>query len=562
MKPLAVAVACVVPFCCLTAKAQSGASDLARARDEFISKVFTRCGGIYYFGPHEVNHLGCTIVNPTNRVSTAREVTGCAELIEYKDFDLAPSVTVVHRGAGSEPMDLDPRGILRIPDPAGVERVLLLITYASHRSRMRVTSRPVEDVNGSTQAWEPWGKSIPNVTPSTFVNLGDDRTQYQLPPGTKAFGVMIRENGQWIFAPGPDFPLETSLTQVFARVGLGLGPIADALAEPTRALGPAAILRPVPELMAEARVIQKIAAEKATCGAPITGGMGPPVPRVAPRSQIQRDGSGAVVITSIHAGEQSEFRVWYRRGGAPFMLSAVITDPESDWKIEWNGFYQNGQFHARAIKVTLGGKEYGVYQDNPDQRRVYGDLIQRLQANVDSAFHIADRYNLQHPNDDKADTDVPQFLTLSEGLAPAGVRSAAAASATQGAAPVSSLPAAHAADDTFARMVSIVNRNMAAGVTDPLAPYLRRFTPLPVCYSITTRCLPAGEVVRVPGDLDVAPDFWDTLGRRCGPMAHAYQIEVSVKGSPKRGRREYIDCSTAFELASRRKTLLRYGASR
>jgi len=119
----------------------------------------------------------------------------------------------------------------------------------------------------------------------------------------------------------------------------------------------------------------------------------------------------------------------------------------------------------------------------------------------------------------------------------------------------------HSVDETFARMVAIVNQNASAGVPDALAPWLRYLTPLPVCYAITTRCQATGEVVRVPGDLDVAPDFWRTLGRHCGPMAHAYEIQVAVKGSPPGGRKRYIDCLTAFELANRRKRLLRYGAS-
>jgi hypothetical protein len=119
----------------------------------------------------------------------------------------------------------------------------------------------------------------------------------------------------------------------------------------------------------------------------------------------------------------------------------------------------------------------------------------------------------------------------------------------------------HSVDDTFARTLAIVNQNAAAGVPDALAPALKLFKPLPVCYSITARCEQTGEVVRVPGDLDVAPDFWSTLGRHCGPMAHAYEIQVSVKGSPAGGRKRYIDCATALELANRRERLLRYGAS-
>src|ERR1700685_3799972 len=68
----AVAVICAVAACCLMANAQSDDSELAHARDEFISQVFTKCNGqTYYFGPHRVNPLGCTVPNSTNSVATA-----------------------------------------------------------------------------------------------------------------------------------------------------------------------------------------------------------------------------------------------------------------------------------------------------------------------------------------------------------------------------------------------------------------------------------------------------------------------------------------------------------
>src|SRR5579871_1168498 len=59
----------------------------------------------------------------------------------------------------------------------------------------------------------------------------------------------------------------------------------------------------------------------------------------------------------------------------------------------------------------------------------------------------------------------------------------------------------------------------------------------------------------------VEPDFWETLGRLCGIQAHTDRIAVSLKRSTPGGRKKYILCTTAFELAIRHKMLLRYGAS-
>jgi hypothetical protein len=167
----AVAIICAVATCRVMANAQSDDSELAHARDEFISKMFTKCGGqTYYFGPYRVNHLGCTIPNTTNSVATAQEVTDCAEMIEYKDLDFAPSVMLERPGSPGAAEALHPEGTLKLPrlrtDPAGVERTLLLITYTSYRSRMRVTSRSFRSVSsGTSEEWDSWEKPIPNITP-------------------------------------------------------------------------------------------------------------------------------------------------------------------------------------------------------------------------------------------------------------------------------------------------------------------------------------------------------------------------------------------------------------
>ena len=284
-------ICCFVLACGLTLNAQNNESEVARARDEFLSKVFTTCGqGTAYLGPHELYKVACTIPNPTNGVATAREVKDCAELIEYKDLKPAPRVTVVERpGAAGVPKALHPEGTLELAllptdRVAAVDkRILLLISYTSSRSQMKIISAPFNDSAGRTQQFDAWGQPAPNVMPSTVVRLGDNQVAYQLPPGTMAFGLMTRKSGQWIFAPGPDFPAQPSPAQVLKRVGLDGGPVADAVGERMRALGPAVMVTPINELLAGTRVIQKIASEKpASCKALAQEGWG--VPREGPLS--------------------------------------------------------------------------------------------------------------------------------------------------------------------------------------------------------------------------------------------------------------------------------------
>jgi hypothetical protein len=273
----------LLPFS-LILKAQPDETEIARARDEFMSKVFTKCNDeTYYFGPHQLDRLDCVIPNRTNNVATAREVQGCAELIEYKDLKLAPVVLSGRPGSVGVPMTLHPQGTLEFED-----RVFLLIGYTSYRSQLRVISSPLMDAGGRTQAFEPWGKSMPNVMPSTVMELGEKRVEYRLPPGTQAFGVMAGKNGHWIFAPGPDFPLMAPITQVLGRVGLDGGPVANAAGERTRTLGPAALSGVIN--LGTANVIRRIASEKpASCDALARDGWG--VPRSIPVPPLFRPGT-------------------------------------------------------------------------------------------------------------------------------------------------------------------------------------------------------------------------------------------------------------------------------
>jgi hypothetical protein len=214
---------CIVAACCLTTHAQSDDAELVRARDEFISKTFTDCGNQnYYFGPYAKSPLECVIPNPTNRMDTARKVTACSGMVEYKGFAFASSITVQRPESAAVVMPLKPEGVLLLPPRSGEAGVaLLLLHYQTYRLRVQVSSRSMESPNGSASTdWEPWSELEPNLIPATDFQVDDKGTVYHLPAGTSIFGVMIGGNGRWMFSPGPDFPAKTSLTDVLSRVGI------------------------------------------------------------------------------------------------------------------------------------------------------------------------------------------------------------------------------------------------------------------------------------------------------------------------------------------------------
>ena len=91
---------------------------------------------------------------------------------------------------------------------------------------------------------------------------------------------------------------------------------------------------------------------------------------------------------------------------------------------------------------------------------------------------------------------------------------------------------------------------------------------MPVCYSIThqpgdppnvnRKCDETGEVVRVPGDLAVPPDFGQSYERQCKEQGPG--IEVKLKGArPDDGRKRYIHCGEIFLLGALRKQLINLG---
>jgi len=245
-------------------QAQSSASELTQRRDEFISRFFTQCNeDTYYFGPKQAFNADCHSVNRTNQVRTGRQVTDCAEMIEFDEMRF--------RGVLEAP-------ILNTDRVAGVEeKVLIIVDYASSRSRMRVTDKPVEGSTRTTNThWDPWEPAVLNISPSMSHTVleAQQRRQPELPAGAKAIGIMIRKQRDWTFYPGPDFPLLGSFTRVF---GVNAGQLVESLLVPNRNIGPAAEV-----LHGLASELDKIASAKpASCAVAFGEERSPALPSAA-----------------------------------------------------------------------------------------------------------------------------------------------------------------------------------------------------------------------------------------------------------------------------------------
>jgi hypothetical protein len=136
--------------------------------------------------------------------------------------------------------------------------------------------------------------------------------------------------------------------------------------------------------------------------------------------------------------------------------------------------------------------------------------------------------------------------------------------------PIRSSAPGHSLRDTYARTIEIAKENASNGIPDalnaPISP-IKGLRTLDVCYSIThaakdppkvyRQCEKTGEVVRVPGDLDVPPGFWASYRQRCDQSP---ALEVALKGAGRNdGRKRFIDCTDAMFLAATRKSLLAVG---
>ena len=146
-----------------------------------------------------------------------------------------------------------------------------------------------------------------------------------------------------------------------------------------------------------------------------------------------------------------------------------------------------------------------------------------------------------------------------------------------GTVPVKPLAPGHSITDTYARTIEIVKENASKGIPDALTPHINPhpgrewLAPVPVCYSIThgvadppgvnRKCDPTGELVRVPGDLDVPSDFWESYDRRCKNIhMQGPGLEIKLKDSGHDDhRKRFISCTEIFLLGALRKQLIDLG---
>jgi hypothetical protein len=127
--------------------------------------------------------------------------------------------------------------------------------------------------------------------------------------------------------------------------------------------------------------------------------------------------------------------------------------------------------------------------------------------------------------------------------------------------------AGHSLQDSYQRTMQITQQNRSKGIVDPLDRVYNSLPPRPVCSSITPgrppQCIPTGEVVRVPGDLNMPPAFWDRSSPSwyyvtCGGPSRNLGLEIKLNGQTD-DRKRYIDCITATFLADRRQMMVDAG---
>lgn len=149
---------------------------------------------------------------------------------------------------------------------------------------------------------------------------------------------MVKKNGQWIFTPGPDFPMEPSLSQVSKRVNLDGGPVADALAEPGRGLGLATLFSPIPDLIAKGGIIERIESSKPkSCGALFPEEWPHPLPPLVRPGTVLPPAAKAMLNPPKFAGTADQFATAFpgflRQAAPAAELDAEAFGKESDFVI-------------------------------------------------------------------------------------------------------------------------------------------------------------------------------------------------------------------------------------
>ena len=522
-------------------------------RDTFIANLLTKCkDGTYYFGPHKVQNLDCA--------ATGRNITNCAELIEYAGFELAQALRwredlrmfVEHDPIGT--LDLKP---LPADKAADIEKkVLLLVKYVSSRSRMRVTystfwnsPAPGPAHRDWAPEWDPWQKPVLNAVPSAQpIELLDnqDKDKIRVPAGTRAFGLMIlKKNGQWIFAPGPDFPMQANLSQTFARVGLGGGPAVDSFADSSRGLGLVALMTPISGWLANAGMLEKIASEKPkSCeelarwiresgSAPLGDALPPSAPghslsdTYTRLREIERENASKGIRDDVR--DFVGLRTFYSTGKDGWRRAPELVYVPGDLAtpLDWGPLSDPGLCRSRpplVLEVRLKAA--------PNENRYIDCLTAGLLAKTRK-----------------------RLLDLGV-KAESPPRESASVQETHASAP----PPTHSLSDTYERTMQIIDEHARNGIPDRVHANLIPFAYACSAITGTGQCQRTGEVVRVPGDL-AEPLNWDLVSQM-GYCANRLAIGVAVvlkNPAQNDGKKRFLRCSDAVRLGQFFKYLVQLG---
>jgi hypothetical protein len=125
-------------------------------------------------------------------------------------------------------------------------------------------------------------------------------------------------------------------------------------------------------------------------------------------------------------------------------------------------------------------------------------------------------------------------------------------------------PAAHLITDTYSQTMEKIKDNASRGKRDSyLKPFAGLIPELKVCYSIVdNKCQETGEVVRLPGDLEMPEGFWDMSSpnkfgacARHGDTAGSKSTEVRLT-EQKDDKKRYLFCDSIWELSGLRDLLI------
>lgn len=331
------AIVFTVVVCCITASGQNpsrstdSTDDEAEAKaNEFGAKAFTRCEGLYYSGPFDVD----TVIVPGSRLT-----------------------------------------------PGGLHGQLFVESHITN-SRRPFEARIDSTVNPPNE-WK--GAIVLNSSESRERyrsgndggNWGNSKTQH--PPVVAAF--LLKRNGRW-------FASDARLTGYRNSLVASLPGNFDANMLITMFNTNLAGSKELLDVMAPWPAFDDLLK---TIKPPSCGEL---FPRPVPPGQVTiTSNPGFVHVTFDNAGERTQYTIMIGPDGKARQVSATINSPETNWSLEVRGPVNNDHLRTNIISVKKPGFNINpIYPDIPAQRRDYKKLVEDIETNADAAIKAAEDF--------------------------------------------------------------------------------------------------------------------------------------------------------------------------